>query len=140
MTRKQRLQSASKWLAEYEGGNVIRSYRKHYAVDWVCAIAELRLLGVQLDAEYVGQLQRTVQEQLRKNRRKRLEKKWKAATSEWVGQHQYSDETHYFIAGHTSNGVPYGLTWEEARKQGLMKRDEPYERSDISKLGLGQKE
>lgn len=24
-----------------------------------------------------------------------------------------SDETFYFIAGYTSNDVPYGITWEE---------------------------
>ena len=24
-----------------------------------------------------------------------------------------SDENYYFIAGYTSNGVPYGVTWEE---------------------------
>lgn len=24
-----------------------------------------------------------------------------------------SDETFYYIAGYTSNGVPFGITWEE---------------------------
>lgn len=26
-----------------------------------------------------------------------------------------SDETFHFIAGYTSNGVPFGVTWEEMR-------------------------
>ena len=29
----------------------------------------------------------------------------------------YSDETFCFIAGYTSNGIPYGLTWEELQHE-----------------------
>ena len=31
-----------------------------------------------------------------------------------------SDTDFYFIAGYTPNDVPYGITWEEAREQGLI--------------------
>jgi hypothetical protein len=31
-----------------------------------------------------------------------------------------SDTDYYFIFGYTSNDVPYGITWEEAREQGLI--------------------
>lgn len=30
------------------------------------------------------------------------------------------DEYFYFIAGYTSGGAPYGITWEEAAEQGLL--------------------
>ncbi|MFH5836272.1 hypothetical protein ACHAL6_09370 [Proteiniclasticum sp. C24MP] len=50
------------------------------------------------------------------------------------------DETFYFIAGYTSWGVPYGVTWEQAYEEGLMdekeklrweKLNEAYEDEDI---------
>lgn len=31
-----------------------------------------------------------------------------------------SDEYLYYIAGYTSNGVPFGITWEEATEDGLV--------------------
>ena len=31
-----------------------------------------------------------------------------------------SDTDFYFIVGYTPNDVPYGITWEEAREQGLI--------------------
>lgn len=34
------------------------------------------------------------------------------------------DEYFYFIAGYTSGGVPYGITWEQARKDGLIEEDD----------------
>lgn len=33
---------------------------------------------------------------------------------------QESDEYFYFIIGYTSNGVPYGITWEQAIEDGLI--------------------
>lgn len=36
---------------------------------------------------------------------------------------QESDEYFYYIAGYTSNGVPFGITWEEAIEDGLVERD-----------------
>ncbi|WP_291579597.1 hypothetical protein [Clostridium sp. UBA6640] len=33
---------------------------------------------------------------------------------------QESNEYLYYIAGYTSNGTPFGITWEEAIKDGLV--------------------
>ncbi|RQD67626.1 MAG: hypothetical protein D5S00_10065 [Tindallia sp. MSAO_Bac2] len=33
-----------------------------------------------------------------------------------------SDEHFYYIAGYTSGGVPYGITWEEAIKNGMTQK------------------
>ena len=122
MNRGQRLQSAPNWLAAYEGAHIVRSYRKRHGVDWLCAVEELRLLGVEIDPEYVSQLRRTVQEQAKKNHEKQLERQKAAAAKEWSERYPFSEGDFYFVAGHTSNGVPYGITWEEARKQGLYRR------------------
>ena len=83
------------------------------------------MLGVEIDPEYVLQLRRTVEEQIKKNREKRLEQQKASAAKEWSERHRYSEGDFYFVAGHTSNGVPYGITWEEARRQGLIESDEP---------------
>ncbi len=53
MNRSARLQSARTWLGRYRGKNVIKRYRKHFAVDWECAVKELEILGVPLDEDYV---------------------------------------------------------------------------------------
>ena len=34
------------------------------------------------------------------------------------------DENYYFIAGYTSWGVPYGITWKEAAERGLLDDDD----------------
>ena len=34
------------------------------------------------------------------------------------------DENFYFIAGYTSGGAPYGITWEQAYEEGLVEDDE----------------
>lgn len=34
------------------------------------------------------------------------------------------DENFYFIAGYTSIGIAYGITWEEAMREGLLEENE----------------
>ncbi len=55
MRRPARLQSAKRWLETYSGKNVLRSYGKHFAVDWRCAALELQLLGIKIDPAYLKQ-------------------------------------------------------------------------------------
>lgn len=59
MKRAARLQSAASWLKQFEGENVLRSYCKHYGVDWRCAVIELKRLGVEIDQEYIKRRERT---------------------------------------------------------------------------------
>ncbi len=42
------------------------------------------------------------------------------------------DGTFYFIAGYTSGGFPYGITWEQAEEEGLLDEDEKLERKMIN--------
>nr|WP_307989746.1 hypothetical protein [uncultured Niameybacter sp.] len=41
-----------------------------------------------------------------------------------------SDENYYFIAGVTSGGAAYGITWEEAIAEGLVEREEQQDGND----------
>ncbi|MEW5855485.1 MAG: hypothetical protein AB2A00_42320 [Myxococcota bacterium] len=58
MTRQGRLQSAKHWLPTYSGRDVVRGYSRWYGVSAVCAILELRLLGVHVDDTRLDQAKR----------------------------------------------------------------------------------
>ncbi|MEG1411792.1 MAG: hypothetical protein RR904_07165 [Bacilli bacterium] len=38
-------------------------------------------------------------------------------------EYMESDEYYYYIVGYTEGGAAYGITWEEAEEQGLIKRE-----------------
>ena len=42
---------ATDWVKKYKGKNLVRGYCKWYGVDAVCAIYELRQLGVEISEE-----------------------------------------------------------------------------------------
>ena len=104
LTRQGRLQAAKTWLRSYQGNNIARGYRKQFGVNSLCAIRELRLLGVAIDPPY----ERAVLAASRtpNKKRKRDEKLL------------ISEETSYgfaFVAGYTVGGAPYGITIEEEK-------------------------
>lgn len=100
-----RLQSARTWISQYEGNNIIKTYRQRYCVDWLCAINELEKLGVVLDAQYVKALKSTVESKLRAGERKRIESQNLF--------NEYQDDHFGFIVGYIEGGAPYGVTWDE---------------------------
>lgn len=60
MRRPARLIAAVKWRSWYGGKNPVRGYTRWFGVDPICAITELRMLGVAVDPEYEAQLRRTI--------------------------------------------------------------------------------
>jgi hypothetical protein len=60
MRRPARLQAAIKWRAGYGGRNVVRGYARWFGVDLICALTELRMLGVAIDGEYEQAVRRSV--------------------------------------------------------------------------------
>jgi hypothetical protein len=56
MRRQGRLATAPRWLASYAGKHVVRGYARWYGVDRLCAIKELRMLGVAVSREYESEL------------------------------------------------------------------------------------
>ena len=117
MRRTNRLQVAKHWLPTYTGKNIVRGYARHFAVDLLCAVKELEMLGNQFKLEYIDQLKRTIAGQIeQKQERKRL----KLKEQEEMRASFESDDQFCYIAGYTSGGAPYGVTWEE------MDSDEDY--------------
>lgn len=111
--REQRLRKARQWVLTYEGSHIVRAYRKRFNVDPVCAMKDLSGIGV-LDPQKLEQMQKAEQQRLEALRKKREEKE----RAEF--NFPDSDDNFFFIAGYTSGGAPYGVTWEE---MGI----EPYE-------------
>ncbi len=86
---------------------MVRHYAKWYGVDLLCAIAELRLLGHEISAEYEDALRNSVNT---KNKVRQQAKRKLLDAELFNGD---SDETFAYIVGRTSGGTPYGVRWED---------------------------
>ena len=110
MTRRGRLCSAraTRWVEQYKGKDIVAGYANWFAVDPLCAVIELRMLGVTIDAERESRMKAAIE--ARTTERKRRQE-LRAPQLEQLPPD--SDETFAFIAGYTSAGAPYGITFEE---------------------------
>ena len=111
MNRQARLQHArsTNWLATYHGKDVIKGYCKWFAVDPLCALKELRILGMTISEEKEIEIRKTAEKKALARRRQKddaVEKEQEALCIE-------SDDTFAFIAGYTPNGVAYGILWDD---------------------------
>jgi len=104
LIRKTRLQVAEIWIKKYNGKKIISGYSKWFGVDKICAINELRLLGI------------IISEDLEKQVRKSLQNKNNLKTKEPTINND-GDENFAFIAGYTPGGMPYGITREDIEKE-----------------------
>lgn len=117
----ERRPKAEKWVAAYDGtpygGDIIKAYRKKFAVDRMKAVEELQLLGVALTKEQIDREKAAVKayqeiQRAKKAKRKRVREQ-KRIEKDTPPFSEYQDDTFYYIAGYTSGGAPYGVTWEE---------------------------
>jgi hypothetical protein len=117
LKKESRIAKARSWLPTYEGTKVVRAYRKKFHVDVVCAARELQEIGYEFEPGYVDNLLRSEAGRIEALKRKREEKKM----AEEYNEDQ--DDRFYYIAGYTSGGAPYGVTWE---KMGLKPWENDY--------------
>lgn len=108
MKRAGRLQATRKWLAEFRGEHVARAYSRWFGVDRLCAILELRMLGVQLDPDYVGAVETTYRQTSRRESKRARQRDDPHGTYGIDHDDQFA-----FIAGHTEGGAAYGVMWEQ---------------------------
>lgn len=68
-------------------------------------------------------------------------KKNKKSTNkdEYNTYNQESDEYFYYIAGYTSSGVPFGITWEEAIEDGLVQGNDITDESRLKNYDVVKK-
>jgi hypothetical protein len=71
LKRSSRLQAARHWIPKYEGQNLVKGYSKHFAVDKLCAVKELTLLGYKINEEYVEQLKHNIELQIKMKQKKK---------------------------------------------------------------------
>ena len=112
LNRERRIRSATTWIKTYSGNNIVKGYSKKYSVNRLCAVKELRLLGVEISEEYEKQLINSM-EALRQQRLS-FKKKREDELNDLCGFE--SDENFAMILGYTSGGFPYGVTHEEMDK------------------------
>lgn len=117
----ERRPKAEKWVASYDGtlygGDIVKAYRKKFAVDRMKAVEELQLLGVSLTKEQIDREKAAVKayqeiQRVKKAKRKRIREQKRMEKDNPLFS-EYQDDTFYYIAGYTSGGAPYGITWEE---------------------------
>jgi len=117
----ERKPKAEKWMAAYDGtlygGDIIKAYRKKFAVDRMKAVEELQLLGVSLTKEQIDREKEAVrayqEAQRAKKAKRRRKREQERMQKEGLLFLEDQDDTFYYIAGYTSGGSPYGVTWEE---------------------------
>ena len=107
LTKTKRLIQGAKWIKEYRGKKLIRGYSNWFGVDNICAITELKMLGVVIPESFENSIRasiKAINERRRKIRERRIIE----------NEISYdSDESFAFIAGYTSYGAPYGVTHTE---------------------------
>jgi len=107
LTKKGRFDSAKDWITKYNGQNLISGYAKWFGVDKICAINELKTLGVIIPEHLENQI---IESHKRKIEQRKTAKEKTGVFDLVVND---SDDNFAFIAGYTSGGYPYGLTHEE---------------------------
>ena len=112
----------------------IKTYRKIFSVDKSCALKELNAGGL-LSREASAAYQKSLENRQKANAARRERKKANKAKREAEQErrrlekklgnlNEDQDEYFYFIAGYTSGGAPFGITWEEAASEGMLSEEE----------------
>lgn len=105
-----RIRMARQWFSAYEGTgkHIVRAYRKKFKVDVTTALNDLGEIGA-LTPEQLAVKRQAEERRLEQLRREKEEKELQA----FYDRFPDSDDRFFFIAGYTSGGAPYGVTWQE---------------------------
>lgn len=127
MTQTVRLEKSRKWVAVYAGDNILKDYRKKFATDRMQTIDDLQKLGLTFTEDEIAKEKRAVQAYHQQQRAKKVKRRArrKAKKEQESCFHEDQDDTFFFIAGYTSGGAPYGVTWEE---MGLEPWESPWDK------------
>jgi hypothetical protein len=71
MNKEGRLQSTKKWIPEYQGNNIVKGYAKWFVVSKLGAVSELKLLGIEIDEEYILKLKKSEEELIKQRKIKK---------------------------------------------------------------------
>lgn len=118
LKRSGRIKAAKHWIPKYAGENLVKGYSKHFGVSKLCAVSELETLGYTFSEAYKQKLEDIEISRQRKVKKRNAAKKRRKEEKEQANDFldEDSDDTFAFIAGYTSGGAPFGLTWEESEE------------------------
>jgi hypothetical protein len=108
VTQAMLLRTGQKWIKKYTGKRIVHGYAKHFNVDLLRAITELRMLGVVISDDYEKAVKLTFEQRATKRKQK--------AAQQSPAQPIESDFYFAYIGGYTNAGAAYGITWEELNK------------------------
>lgn len=105
-----RIRMARQWFAAYKGTekHIVHAYREKFKVDVLTALDDLGKIGA-LTPE---QIDRKRQAEEKRIARMWLEKE-EQELQDFYDRFPDSNDQFFFIAGYTSGGAPYGVTWEQ---------------------------
>jgi hypothetical protein len=94
MKRAARLMSAKTWIPSYTGKKLLRGYCKHYGIQWRVAALELKLLGHEIDPEYLA-ARDLAEKLLAKQRRAKKARRMELRNEHW---HPFTDAYSAYLA------------------------------------------
>lgn len=105
-----RIRLARQWFASYEGTgeHIVHAYRQKFKVDVTTALNDLGEIGALTPEQLTAKRQAEAVRQAYL-RREKAERKSQSLYDCFPD----SNDQFFFIAGYTSGGAPYGVTWEE---------------------------
>lgn len=108
--REVRLRKAKRWLTTYNGTpkKIASHYRKRSHVDILTALQDLQTIGVEFTQEYLDAVKKGEEARIHQLH---LQKEAKQLYDLYF--YADSDSDLAFIAGYTSGGAPYGVTWDD---------------------------
>ena len=110
LNRKQRIPIAREWINSYNGKNIVRGYANCFGVDLLCAIIELRIVGQNISEEYESQVRKSMEYRFLQRKKDKEKKEQIEIDNKYMDNWESEFE---FIAGYTSNGIPFGIRKDE---------------------------
>jgi hypothetical protein len=71
LKRSGRLEQGKIWIQTYNGKNLVKGYAKWFGVDWLCALNELKLLGILFTPSAEKQILTSYNQRIAQKRRKK---------------------------------------------------------------------
>ena len=110
LNRKQRIPIAREWIKSYNGKNIVIGYAKWFGVDLPCAIIELRIVGQNISEEYESKVRKSMEDRFLQRKKAEEKKEQIEIDNKYIDDWGSEFE---FIAGYTSNGIPFGIRKDE---------------------------
>lgn len=131
----EKLSERQKWARNFtqpvgKGDALIKGYKRQFSLDRVQALKELQAMGYVFSQEIIDRQYRIMKTEKQQKAAKKRKRKLKKQEYEQSVFHEDQDDRFFYIAGYTSGGAPYGVTWEEMQMNPFEYTDEEDDLTD----------